>query len=65
MLLNGRTGSHDMNLPDRRARFRPRRAEKAAPEADDRGVVPDPRGSFEERCAWMRQRQQKTRRRSA
>lgn len=64
MLLNGRAGTHDIYLPDRRARVRPERS-KAAAEARDRGVVPDPKGSFEERCAWMRQRQLKARRRSA
>jgi len=49
MLLNGNTGSHDIYRSGRRALKKP--LKKPAQ------VDPRPRGSLEERCAWMRERQ--------
>ncbi len=64
MILNGQAGSHEMYLKGRR-RVRPSTA--ARPEAQvapaSPGVKANPNGSFEERCAWMRERQAKRKRR--
>jgi hypothetical protein len=64
MILNGRTDSHGMYQPDRRARRSRPRPEKAPTPARERGVTPDPNGSFEQRCAWMRERQMRRRSRA-
>jgi hypothetical protein len=54
MILNSNTGSHDMYLPDRRARKAGSRR-TAPPEQDS--VIPNRNGTLEEKCVWMRQLQ--------
>jgi hypothetical protein len=55
MILNANTGSHDMYLPDRRARKAGSR--RAAP-PEQNSVVPNRNGTLEEKYAWMRRLQQ-------
>lgn len=56
MILNANTASHDMYLPDRRSRSG--KAKPAARPARNPDA-PDPNGTLEQKCAWMRQRQAK------
>lgn len=54
MILNSTTDTHDLYLPRRRARKLP--ARKVDPL--DKQLDGNPHGSLEERCAWMRSRQE-------
>lgn len=50
MILNGKTSTHDIYLPKRRAKKKPQRQANGA-------LAGDPKGSLAEKCAWMRSRQ--------
>jgi hypothetical protein len=56
VILNGRTADPSRARAKRRGR-RP----AMAPKMMCGGIRPNPGGSFEERCAWMRERQRKRR----
>lgn len=64
MILNEHAGTHDMYLPDKRAKKKigpaklPQYVKKQISKAlEPRAIIPDPKGSREQKELWMRERQ--------